>query len=326
MLHSFARSLLHIVAASAVLAVATPGMAQDYPTRPVRIVFPLAAGGGGDVYTRALADELQKAWRQPVVVENRPGGGQNIGARACVEATPDGYTLCLMSSEPAVYNEFLYKTIPYNPEKDLQPITNLFFNTLSVVINGETKVKSFAEMVAMAKAQPGKLSYSTFSFPATVFMDRLNKAEGTDIVKVPYKGGGEVVNAVLGGNTPIAVLALSNMVPLLQSGRITPLAVVSNSRSPLFPNVPTLKEIRPGDEFPTTWFGLFTQAGVPRPIVEKVAADVDRIMAEPAFRKRMYTDRGVEPAAERLDVFAKFVRDERVFAQQIVKESGLEPR
>jgi tripartite-type tricarboxylate transporter receptor subunit TctC len=231
-----------------------------------------------------------------------------------------------MSSEPAVYNEFLYKSIPYNPEKDFQPIANLFFNTLSVVINAETKVKTFAEMIAMAKEKPGKLSYATFSFPATVFMDKLNKAEHTDIVKVPYKGGGEVVNAVLGGNTPIAVLALSNMVSLLQSGRITPLAVVANSRSPLFPDVPTLAEVRKGAEFPPTWFGLFTQAGVPRPIVEKIAAEVDRIMAEPAFRKRMYTDRGVEPAGERLDAFARFVRSEREVARRIVKESGQEPK
>jgi tripartite-type tricarboxylate transporter receptor subunit TctC len=317
------RILLTVIVAG---LAALPAAAQDYPARPVRIVFPLAAGGGGDVFTRALADELQKAWRQPVVVENRPGGGQNIGARACVEATPDGYTLCLMSSEPAVYNQFLFKTIPYDPEKDLQPIANLFFNTLAVVINGDTKVKTLSQMIALAKERPGKLAYSTFSFPATVFMDRLNKAEGTDIVKVPYRGGGEVVNAVLGGDTPIAVLALSNMVSQLQSGRITPLAVVANSRSPLFPDVPTLAEARPGSEFPTTWFGLFTQAAVPRAIVEKISADVDRIMAEPAFRKRMYTDRAVEPAAERLDVFARFIREERKLARDIVKESGLEPK
>ena len=326
-MHAIGHSMLRAAFAAAVtLAAVAPAAAQDYPTRPVRIVFPLAAGGGGDVFTRALAEELQKVWRQPVVVENRPGGGQNIGARACVEAVPDGYTICVLSSEPAVYNQFLFKTIPYDPEKDLQPISNLFFNTLAVAINGDTKVKTLAEMIAMARQQPGKLSYSTFSFPATVFMDRLNKAENTDIVKVPYKGGGEVVNAVLGGTTPIAVLALSNMVPLLQSGRITPLAVVAPSRSPLFPDVPTLEQARPGWGFPTTWFGLFTQTGVPRPIVEKLAAEVDRIFADPAFQKRMFIERGVEPASERLDVFAKFVRDERTFAQQIVKESGLEPK
>jgi tripartite-type tricarboxylate transporter receptor subunit TctC len=319
--------MIRIVLIAALIGVAAlPATAQDYPARPVRIVFPLAAGGGGDVFTRGLADELQKAWHQPVVVENRPGGSQNIGARACVEAVPDGYTLCLMSSEPAVYNQFLFKTIPYDPEKDLQPISNLFFNTLAVVVNPETRVKTFAEMVAMAKQQPGKLSYATFSFPATSFMDKLNKAEGIDIVKVPYRGGGEVVNALLGNTTPIAVLALSNMVAQLQSGRITPLAVVANDRSPLFPDVPTLEQARPGASFPTTWFGLFTQAGVPRPIVEKIAADVDRIMAEPAFRKRMYTDRAVEPAPERLDTFAKFIREERKLAQQMVKESGIEPK
>ena len=323
--------MIRIVLAAALaglvaLHTAPRAAAQDYPTRPVRIVFPLAAGGGGDVFTRGLADELQKAWRQPVVVENRPGGGQNIGARACVEATPDGYTICVMSGEPVAYNQFLFKTIPYDPEKDLQPISNLFFNTLAVVIVPETKVKTFAEMVAMAKQQPGKLSYATFSFPATYFMDKLNKTEGTDIVKVPYRGGGEVVNALLGGTTPIAVLALSNMVSQLQSGRITPLAVVANARSPLFPDVPTLEQARPGDGFPASWFGLFTQAGVPRPIVEKISAEVDRIMADPAFRKRMYTDRAVEPAPERLDVFARFIREERKLAQQMVKDSGVEPK
>jgi tripartite-type tricarboxylate transporter receptor subunit TctC len=319
------RILLAIVFAGlAFLHTAPRAAAQDYPARPVRIVFPLAAGGGGDVFTRGIADELQKAWHQPVVVENRPGGGQNIGARACVEATPDGYTICVMSSEPVVYNQFLFKTIPYDPEKDLQPIANLFFNTLAVVVNPETKVKTFAEMVAMAKQQPGKLSYATFSFPATYFMDKLNKTEGIDIVKVPYRGGGEVVNALLGNTTPIAVLALSNMVAQLQSGRITPLAVVANDRSPLFPDVPTLEQARPGAGFPTTWFGLFTQAGVPRPIVEKISVEIDRIMADPAFRKRMYTDRAVEPAPERLDAFARFIREERKLAQQMVKESGIE--
>jgi len=309
----------------ALLATAPIASAQDYPTRPVKIIFPLEAGGGGDVFTRALADELQKAWHQPVVVENRPGGGQNIGARACAEATPDGYTICVMSSEPAVYNQFLYKSIPYDPAKDFQPIANLFFNTLAVVANGDLKVKSLAELIALGKSKPGTLSYATFSYPLTYFMEKLKQSEGMDIVKVPYRGGGDVVNALLGGSLQVALLALSNMVPQLQSGRITPLAVVANSRSPLFPDVPTLKEAR-GEHYPPTWFGLFTQAGVPRPIVDKIARDADRIMAQPAFRQRIYIDRGVEPALERTDEFARFIADERKFAQQIVKASGDEPK
>ncbi len=308
------------------LASIVPAVAQDYPARPVRIVFPLAAGGGGDVFTRALADELQKAWGQPVVVENRPGGGQNIGARACAEAAPDGYTLCVMSSEPAVYNQFLFKTIPYDPEKDFQPVANLFFNTLALVANPDLKVKSFAEFIALAKERRGSLSYATFSFPMTVFMEKLKKAEGLDFVKVPYRGGGEVVNALLGGSTPIAVLALSNMVPQLQTGRINALAVNAKARSPLFPEVPTLDEVRPGEQYPPTWFGMFAPSGVPRPIVEKVARDVTRIMAEPAFRKRIYTDRAVEPAGEALEDFASFIRSERKVAERIVKDSGEQPR
>jgi tripartite-type tricarboxylate transporter receptor subunit TctC len=300
--------------------------AQDYPTRPVRIIIPLGPGGGGDVFIRAVADELQKALGQPFLVENRPGGGLNIGTRACAEAAPDGYTICILSSEPITYNQFLFKSIPYDPEKDLQPIVNLFFNTLAVVINSETKVRSIAEMIALAKARPGSLSYATFSFPLTHFMEKINKTENVDIVKVPYRGGGEVVNAVLANTTPIALLALSNMVPQVQSGRITALAVNARSRSPLFPDVPTLAEARNGEDYPPTWFGLFTQSGVPRPIVEKIASEVGRVITEPGFRKRMFTDRAVEPATERLDEFARFIRAERKFAEQIVKESGQEPK
>jgi tripartite-type tricarboxylate transporter receptor subunit TctC len=259
------------------------------------------------------------------VVENRPGGGQNIGARACAEAVPDGYTICVMSSEPSVYNQYLYKSIPYDPEKDFQPIANLFFNTLAVVANGELKVKTLNELLALAKSKPGTMSYATFSYPLTYFMERLKKTEGIDIVKVPYRGGGEVVNALLGGSLQMALLALSNMVPQLQTGRITPLAVVANERSPLFPDVPTLKEAR-GEQYPPTWFGLFTQAGVPRPIVDKIARDAGQIMAQPHFRQRIYIERGVEPALERTDEFARFIAEERKLAQRIVQESGEQPK
>jgi tripartite-type tricarboxylate transporter receptor subunit TctC len=157
---------LMVAVAASLMPLATVS-AQDFPTRPVRIIIPLGPGGGGDVFIRAVADELQKAWGHPVLVKNRPGGGLNIGTRACAEAAPDGYTICILSSEPITYNQFLFKSIPYDPEKDLQPIINLFFNTLAMVINSDTKVKTIADMIALAKAKPGTLSYATFSFPLT---------------------------------------------------------------------------------------------------------------------------------------------------------------
>lgn len=310
----------------ALLAWPAPAPAQDYPSRSVRIVFPLGAGGAGDVFTRALADELQKAWGQPVVVENRPGGALNIGARACAEAVPDGYTLCVMSSEPVIYNQFLFKSLPFDPEKDLQPIANLFFNTLSAVVSRELNVKTFPELIALAKAKPGTLSYATFSFPMSAFMEKLKTDTGIDIIRVPYRSGGEVVNALLGGTTPVALLALSNMVPQIQSGRIHAMAVNAPGRSPLFPDVPTIQEVFPGADYPPTWFGMFAPTGVPAPLLRKIAADVDRIVTAPAFRQRMYVERAVEPAHERLDDFAAFVRRERKSAERIAKESGQVPQ
>ncbi len=174
------------------------------------------------------------------MVENRPGGGQNIGGRACAEAPPDGYTICVLSTEPVIYNQFQYKSLPFNPEKDFAPIRLLFLNSLALVANPSLKVKTIPELIAYAKSKPGTLSYGTFSFPFMQFMDKFNKEEGTDIVRVPFKSGGEATTAVLAGTTPVAILALSNMVSLLQSGRITAIAIMGNARSPLLPDVPTL--------------------------------------------------------------------------------------
>jgi tripartite-type tricarboxylate transporter receptor subunit TctC len=314
-----------IAAVAALLVVASIALAQDYPVRPIKIIIPLGPGGGGDIFSRALADELNKAWGQPVLVENRPGGGQNIGARACAESPPDGYTICVLSSEPVIYNQFLFKSIPYDPTKDFEPVGVLFFNTLALVVNSALKVKTIDELVALSKAKPGTLSYGTFAFPLAHFMEKLKRETGADIVRVPFRGGGEVVNAVLAGSTPVAVLALSNMIPQLQSGRISALAVMSNTRSPLFPEIPTLAEVRGGEHYPPTWFGLFTPAGTPSAIRVKLAAELARIVGRPDFRQRMFFDRAVEPGSLRLEDFARFIVEDRKFAERIVQESGLRP-
>ena len=305
-----------------------PPSAQDYPTRPVRIVFPLAAGGGGDVFTRALADELQKAWHQPVVVENRPGGGQNIGARACVEATPDGYTICVMSSEPAVYNQFLFKTIPYDPEKDLQPIANLFFNTLAVVINGDTKVKTLRRddrdgEAAARQAQLFDVLVSGHRVHGQAEQGRGHRhREGA--VPRRRRGGQRACSAAPRRSRCWRCPTWCRSCRAAASRRSRWWRIRARR---CFPTCRRSSEARPGERVSDRR----GSACSPRPACRgrssrRLPRDVDRIMAEPAFRKRMYIERGVEPAPERLDEFARFIRDERKLAQQIVKESGLEPK
>ena len=298
---------------------------KDWPTRTVRIYIPLGAGGGGDIFSRLLAEELQKKFGQPFIVENRPGGGLNIGARACAEAAPDGYTICVMSSEPVIYNQFLFKNLPFNPEKDFEPITNLFFNSVALVANAKLNIKSIPEMVALAKAQPGTLSYGTFSFVLAQFMEKLKKQESIDIVRVPFRSGNEIVNAIMSGTAPIAFLGLANMLPQIRSGHITGIALNANSRSPLFPDMPTLKEAT-GEDVPPTWFGLFAPAGTPRPIIEKIHAEVVRVTSDPAWRQKNFIDRAIEPAVGGTEEFARFVVESRRRAREIVTEAGIQPQ
>jgi len=303
------------------LVVCASVAAQDYPARPIRVIIPLGAGGGGDVFTRALADELSKTLHQPVIVENRPGGALNIGTRACAESAPDGYTVCVLSSEPMVYNQFAFKNLPFDPEKDFEPINLLFFNTLALVTNRSLEVRTIPELVALSKAKPGTLSYGTFSFPLAHFMEKLKQETGADIVRIPFRSGSEVVNAVLSGSTPVAILALSNMVPQLQSGHITALVVTGKTRSPLFPDIPTLAEVRGGENYPATWFGLFAPAGTPKPIIEKLSVALKAALREPDVRERIEAD-GAELASMTPAEYAADIDREETKWSAIVKLSG----
>jgi tripartite-type tricarboxylate transporter receptor subunit TctC len=310
---------------AAFAATVSPASAQDWPTRPVRIIVPLAPGGGGDVFARLLGEELHKRFGQPFVVENRPGGALNIGMRACAESAPDGYTLCLTSSEPIVANQFMYKSLPFNPETDFEAITLLFFNPIALVTNKDLNVKTIPELIAYARARPGTLSYATFSFPAMHFMDGMKKKHGIDWVYVPYRSGNEVVNAIVSGATPIAVLGLANMLGQLRSGLITAIALNATARSPLFPELPTLSEAG-ADDFPPAWFGLFAPRGTPKPIVAKLHAEIVRIAAEPAWRQKNFIDRAIQPAVNTPAEFSEFILRERKIAERIVKESGQQPQ
>ena len=246
------RLALALVAAG---AVATSAAGQDYPSRPIRVIAGASAGGTSDIFMRSLAEEMHKGLGQPIVIENRPGGAFNIGARTCAEATPDGYTICILPGEPLVFNQFLFKSIAYDPAA-FEPVTQLFAIVQALVVSKALAVNSLAELLALSKAKPGTLSYSTGSVPFSVFFDRLKKETGADIVKVPFRGGGEAVTALLSGTTPVGFYGLSNVRSQMEAGLIAGLMVDSASRSPLFPGVPTVPEAAQRSYAARSYFGL----------------------------------------------------------------------
>ena len=259
-----------LVALLVLTAPAWPAMAQDYPTRTIRAIASQGPGGLSDIWMRALAEELGPALGASVVVEDRVGGAGTIGARACGESAPDGYTICILPTEAMVINPVIHPTSGFDPKKSLAPITKAFYLTQVFAVNASLNVKSFPELIALAKAKPKTLNYMAPSLPKVAFMEQLNKQNGTDFVRVPFKGGGDAVNSMLTGTTPIAAFGIGNLIQFIRDGRIIGLAVDSDTRSPLAPNIPTFREIGYKDYLMPTFFGIYAPTGTPAPIIDKL--------------------------------------------------------
>src|SRR4051812_17438913 len=196
-------------------AFATAAEAQSFPSKPIRALVSSSAGGTSDIFMRVLAEELHKQLGQPVIVENRPGGAFNIGARVCAEAPPDGYTICMMSAEPVAFNQFLFKKLPFDPA-GFVPITQFFFLTQMLVVSAQLNVMTIPELIALSKAKPGTLSYATAAVPTGVFLERWKAEAGIDMVRVPFRGGGEAVTSLLNGATPVGFYGIANLRTLLE--------------------------------------------------------------------------------------------------------------
>jgi tripartite-type tricarboxylate transporter receptor subunit TctC len=315
-----------VLLAIALQFVAWPVAAQDYPTRPVKAIVAVGAGGTGDIVMRVLGEELHRRWGQPVVVENRPGGASNIGARACADAPPDGYTICIMPGEPLAYNQFLYKKLSFDPSRDFELITNVFFNTQALVVNASLNVNTVDELVALSKAKAGTLSYTAPSLPLALYLEKLKRERGADWVSIPFRGGGDTTNAVLSGSTPIAFLGMQNFISHLQAGTMRGLAVDGAQRSPLFPDVPTLAELGYRGNLTRVYFGLVAPAGTPKAIIDRIREDVARIGNDPVFRKKQFIDRALEPILSTPEEFAHFLVEDRATSERVVKEAGLQPQ
>ena len=260
------------------------------------------------------------------MIDNRPGGMQNTGTRACSEAQPDGYTICILNADPLAYNQFLLKAMPFKPETAVAPITNLYHLIQVMVVNADLKVKTVDELIALSKAKAHTLSYVTAAPPLMLYMETLKKEKGADWVRVPFRGGGDAVNALMSGSTPIALLGEGNVIGHVQAGRMTPLVMVNNIKSSHFPDVPTMEETGYKGAPSRSWYGLFAPPGTPKPIIDKIHKDVTEIVSDPAFRAKHLTARSLTPALNTPEQFAEEIRRDRIMAEQVVKAAGLEPQ
>ncbi len=300
-----------------------PGLAQGYPSRPIRLVVPFPPGGSLDVVARAIGQKLTAAWGQPVVIDNRPGAGGNIGADLVAKSAPDGYTILEGALSTHAVNVSLYSKLPFDPVRDFAPITLVATTPNVLVVNSAFPVNSVPELIAYAKAHPGALSFGSGSNGSAGHLaGELFKAEaGVDMVHVPYKGAAPALQALLAGDTQLMFDNLANSMPQLKAGKLKALAVTTAKRSALAPDLPTLAESGlPGFDI-YTWWGLLAPAGTRPEIIAKWNAEVTRILGAPEMRA-FFAQEGAEPAPTTPDAFAALIRSETTKYARIVKASG----
>src|SRR4051812_17249678 len=309
--------------ATALAPAAAQDAAKDYPNRAIHIVVPFPAGGPADVAARLLAQRMNEDWGQPVIVDNRPGGNTVIGALAVAKAAPDGYTLLMAIDSTLVMNQFLYKSLAYDPINDFVPITTTT-KTVSALVVGMDGPKSVKELIAKAKAEPGKLNYGAGTITAQLMGYRFHKAAGLDIVYVPFKGTPETVNGLLTGSVQIIYAANLTVNPLIESGKVRALAKLDRRSPASMANMPTLADAAglPDLEDMSVWLGLVAPKGTPKPVIDKLHQKVAQIMTDPAMREK--SERiGAFPMISTPEEFGQFIRQEAGRWQKVLQETNI---
>ncbi|HEU4925183.1 MAG TPA: tripartite tricarboxylate transporter substrate binding protein [Burkholderiales bacterium] len=307
-------------------AFAVPTHAQNYPTKPVRLIIAFTPGSSTDIIGRAVAAKLQEMWGQPVVAENRTGAGGSIGSAAVLREAPDGYTL-LANSSAHVANPSIYKTLPYDTLKDFVNIAPLAGGPNVLIVSPQTGWKSFADFVAAAKAKPGQLNFSSAGVGSgTHFnLEKLKLMAGIDVAHVPYKGTPEAIGDTIAGRVCCYWAPINAALPHVRGGKALALGVSSAQRSSLLPDVPTIAEQGvPGFDY-TLWVGLWGQAAMPAELVNKINADVNKALASPDLADRL-TKLGTIPMKMSSAEFAQFVRKEVEDTAKVLKAAGIQPQ
>ena len=311
--------------AGAVIASAPAAIADDYPSRPVKIIVPFGAGGPTDVYTRAIAEELRKSLRQPFIMENRPGAGTTIGTDVVAKSQPDGYTLLMVSGTQTV-NETLYAHKPYQLMRDLVPIAPLIDTDLVLVVHPSVPAKTLGELLALARAKPGTLNYGSSGPGSNYHMagELLKNLTGVDIVHVPYKGSTGARNDILSGQIQILFDSVPTMAPQIKAGMVRALGTSGKTRSPILPDVPTMAEAGVPGFNATLWVGFMAPAGTPKPIVDKLHDEITKILRRPDI-KQAWEKTGATPIVMTQPEFKSFMEAQVAKWAEVIKTNRIAP-
>lgn len=304
-----------------VAGVAMPAVAQDYPARTVKIIVPFGAGGPADVYARFVGQHLSEALKQPFVIEDRPGAGAIIGTDEAAKAAPDGYTLLMMSNTHTT-NETLIAKKPYQLMRDFVPVAPVNYSDLVMVIHPDLPAKTLAEFIALAKSKPGALNYAS-SGPGTPYHmagELFKSMSGTDIVHVPHRGSGEARNSVIGGHVQMMIDAITTMAPNVQAGQVRALGVTGLKRSDVLPDVPTIAEAGVPNYEATIWLGIMAPTGTPKPVVDKLNAEINKMLKRPDVQEA-WTKQGAVPMIMTPAEFDAYLRRDIEKWAEVVKAS-----
>lgn len=316
------RALGACALAAGMAASSAAGAAEAYPSKPIRFVVPAAAGGPTEIVTRLLAERMTQSMGVSVIVEAKPGAGGNIGADSVAKSAPDGYTILMGTIGTNAINQTLYKSMPFQPLKDFTAVTQVVSYPLVVVVNPKLPIYSVADLIAYARANPGKLNRASGGSGTSMHMsgELFNEMAGVQMQHIPYKGSLPALTDVIGGQADLAFDSLVIAQPLIKAGKLRAIAVTGPKRSPAAPDIPTVAETVPGYAM-TSWIGVFAPAGTPRPIVDRLQQEIARALADPRVREQLVSQ-AADPVASKPDDFARFTADETEKWAPVVKASG----
>ncbi len=309
--------------AALMLLLALPAAAQDYPSRPIRLIVPFAAGSTPDVFARIVGEKAGTGLKQPIVIENRAGAGGNVGTDAMAKAAPDGYTIGASITGPLVNNTVLYKKLPYNPFTDLAPITFGVHQPNVIAVTPALGVNRMPELFALLKQNPGKYNYASIGAGSLshLSMELIKSLTGTYVVHIPYTSSPAAVTSLIAGDTQIASLAPLAVMPHVPTGRLKVLAISTPQRSPLLPNVPTFKETGVLDVVASAWIGLVAPAKTPPAIIERLNREFVAAMKDPATAEKLRAQY-MEPQPGTPAEFAAYMQEELKRWTPVIRRSG----